>query len=144
MLVGNYSDTSRPKGLPCLLLLVGLGSLPSFRSFSVLSPRQQGGAAMLATAQRSLARAPAVALAGLGFEGTRTLGVGGSSRRRRHQPPPAQCVSTASGVSTGNEEQQRAQQGMVSSLSPSSVAAFKQCPQLFYYRQEKGSDSTAV
>ncbi|CAM9717488.1 unnamed protein product, partial [Scytosiphon promiscuus] len=32
------------------------------------------------------------------------------------------------------EEQRRRVEGMVASISPSAVAAFKQCPQLFYYR----------
>lgn len=33
------------------------------------------------------------------------------------------------------EEQRRRVEGMVSSISPSAIAAFKQCPQLFYYRR---------
>ncbi len=146
MLLGAGGDISKPKGSLCLLLLVGFGGVPSLRSFSVLSPRQQG-AAMLATVRRSSMRAPAAALAGLGLVGRRAVGVDVSRRRRRHRPPTTRCVSTASAVSaasaTGGEERQRAQQGMVSSLSPSSIAAFKQCPQLFYYRQERKRFSTA-
>lgn len=115
--------------------------------------RQSRSSSMLAATIRSTsaARAPAASLAVLGrgcacfcAPALRRDGGRGRRRHRHSEVTVARRISTArrgggggeggaAGLGAAEEERRRVQ-GMVSSVSPSSISAFKQCPQLFYYR----------
>ena len=146
---GNTPSSCSAKGVGLLSLLLG-GSSSSSRLHLAAADQHGSSSSMLATTLRRIAatQAPA-AILGRECAGFCAPGMwrGGSRGRRRCRPSEvaaARMMISTAGESGGaaaagleeaaEEEEERRVQGMIPSMSPSSISAFKQCPQLFYYR----------
>eukprot|EP00752_Nemacystus_decipiens_P001611 g1571.t1 len=153
---GSTPACSSAKGAGLLYLLLGGSSGSSGSSRLLLAAAYQhhgsgsiSSSMLTATRRTSATRAPAMMLGRgcAGFFASGTWHGGGGRGRRRWRPseataPRITMISTAGGrggssaaAGPGEEEEEgRRIEGMISSMSPSSISAFKQCPQLFYFR----------